>query len=177
MTNYHWLTSWAIDGRQSRKWYRDARRSIRAFATEHDHDPRTVSDVLALFSPRSNVTRSVNDSRHYLLTGQYRPHVMSTIRAAVNHWERTGEIRGPKTSEFAKALRGNSQAIVVDVWMCRALGVDHNLIGQRPTLFRRCQRSIANCAEILGWQPAETQAAIWASTLQRFGRNPVSLSI
>jgi hypothetical protein len=94
----------------------------------------------------------------------------------MSHYEETGEIRGPKTSAFAEALKGDEEAMVLDVWMARCLQVDHRAVANKGTR-EEAYRRIVKAARELEWSPAETQAACWAMTMKQAGRNVPQLSL
>jgi len=82
-----------------------------------------VADLLALFSPRITVRRSVRQTLNYLRTGTFLLDCTIHIQAEVQNYEATSIIRGPKTSAFARNLRGDYYPVALDVWMARLLGV------------------------------------------------------
>jgi hypothetical protein len=86
-------------------------------------------------------------------------------RAAVSHYERTGEIRGLKTRPFCSALLGAKDAIVLDTWMARAMRCDANRLGV-VKVWGHCARQLERASRMLGWHNAETQAAIWAAAVR-----------
>lgn len=166
----------ALEGKAGRYWYAGAHRSVREYARLTDQSPRRVADMLALFSPRVNVRRSVRLAHHYLTTGEYARDTMQGVRAAVAHYEDTGEIRGPKTAPFARALVGDGDAIVLDVWMARAFGCDQRLLATKRVR-ERCESRIRRAADWLGWTPCEVQAAVWTAAVRRSGRRPYGIDI
>ena len=172
MTNHCHLIRYAIAGQSGRRWYVDSRRSIRRWCKQNNQPFGRVCDLFALFSPRVSVAACTRQTKHYLLADEYAHDVKSSVIAAVEHYESSGEIRGPKTSAFSRALRGSTRSIVIDVWMCRALGIDHVHYGDRITLRRTCDRVILRVSRKIGWTPTETQAAIWTGYLVLRGRNP-----
>jgi hypothetical protein len=166
----------ATKGQDCKDWYQFAHAQVIAGAVILDVEPKRFADLLAIFSPRVSVTRSIRFAVHYIQTGQHAHDVMGSIRAAVAHYEETGEIRGPKTGPFAKALMGNPTAIVVDTWMAIAYGVDPGKV--RSKYVREpIDQHIRSVAKRKGWSPAETQAAIWAGIVRQHGRNVPQLFI
>lgn len=163
------LAAIAQSGADCRPWYDWAKTEIEAAAPLLGCTPTRVADMLALFSPRVSVKRSVIWAVHYLRTGEFVEDVTRSHVAAVQHYERTREIRGAKTAPFAKALLGDKSAIVLDTWMAVAFGVDPSWIRDRPRLRRRMGAALTRVAELLGWPIAETQAAIWGATVRGQG--------
>lgn len=164
------LISLAEQGRQHRGWYRRARKSIKQWASiQHNPDEWAdrFADLLALFSPRTHVYRSIGHALHYLATGEIKADVLPSVAASVRNYELTGRINGPKTSRFALALKGKRDAVVLDVWMARALRVNQKTFDTKGG-YARGERAILRTAAAMGWTPAETQAAIWAATYANF---------
>lgn len=170
------LTKLAIAGESGRGWYQDARREAERASKLLDTPLWVYADYLALFSPRVSVIRSIRLANYYALTGQFHPTTMRGIRASVEHYEKTAEIRGPKTGPFARALLGAGDAIVLDVWMAVAFRVKQSAFSRKATHAVACGR-IRMVARKLGWTPAEVQAAIWTATVRRAGKRPGKLRI
>jgi hypothetical protein len=147
-------------------WYPAATAEVSRFAAARGLPMATVADVLALTSPRQSVRRSVQLAVAYLdkgtLTG-----TLPNVQAAIAHWERTGVIRGDKTAAFSRALQGDTDAVVVDVWVFRALGLDYP--NMTPKRYRSAAIRIKGLATRWGQNPRDTQAAIWVGVRARYG--------
>lgn len=118
------LLDWVRLGREhgGARWYPDARETIAAIALRHGCDVDRACDLTALFSPRVPVKRNLGLVESYL--GRVpldRLPTIPSVKASVRVYERGGGIRGPKTSRFARALRGDPHAVVVDTWIIQAL--------------------------------------------------------
>jgi cobalamin biosynthesis protein CbiD len=135
-----------------------------------------VGSLLALFSPRVSVKRSVNFTKHYISTGEYRHDVVRSVRAAVDHWSKTGEIRGPKTSAFRNAMLGDLNAVVLDVWMAKFFKVDQKVFGTKSG-YRLFSERLCRIADALGVSPRDAQATVWVYTLRLHGRNPPMMDL
>lgn len=152
------------------QWYRTAGREIREYCSVMDYNADRLADLLALFSPRVGVDFSVELATHYNSTGHFARGTMGCVRAAVEHWEETGVIRGPKTSAFARALKGDENAVVLDVWMARIIQVDQrDLKGER---YEKYADVVRIAAELHGIAPAEIQAAAWCGIVREYGKRP-----
>lgn len=156
----------AREGASGAGWYVDAHASIRDYCARTGHDVARVCDVLALTSPRVTVRRNVALALAYLATGSA-PGIVPSVRAALAHYEATGAIRGPKTSAFSRALAGDPDSVVIDVWMWRALGLQWPSV--TPKRYRRAAATVRGIATRAGMSPAGTQAAIWVATRKRYG--------
>ena len=138
--------------------------------------PEKLAGYLAVYSPRVSVRRSIRMAYHRIRTGEHAHDCMRGVRAAVEHWEATGEIRGPKTRAFCAALLGDGSAVVLDVWMARVLGIPQDMLG-RVRVYRKGEDRIRAVASVVGWTPAETQAALWVATVKDAGRNPGQIQL
>lgn len=152
------LVHLALLGEQGRPWYADSLESIKLYSARHHFDPGIVCDVLAILSPRVTVEYSIKLAHEYLTTGEPNPGTMKQRQAALERYKVTGVFNGPKVNAFAKALRGDPDAVVIDAWMYRALREGRTT----PKAYREASAKVRAVARRLGWRPAETQAAIWA---------------
>ena len=163
---------WAYNGRAYRQWYRVARVVLRRLADHSGVDYNLLCDIVAITSPRCAVNRNLKVA-YGEVTGRERPSDMiQSTRAALGHYYKTGEIRGPKTSRFANVLRGDDNVVVVDTWMKRTMGVPDNARGKDIQITadkvarivqRRLRRSTGHA-----WKLSEVQAAVWAGFIRSF---------
>lgn len=136
-------------------WYPESMANIRAWAQVEGYCPERAVSVLALTSPRVHVKRNGALTRQYLETGSTAGMLPSTIRA-LEHWEATREIRGPKTRAFRDALLGDTSAVVVDTWILKAFKLRP---GQVP--YREVARRLRGLATRAGMHARDYQAAMW----------------
>ena len=158
----------ARQGVKGRDWYARARASIEAYAARHGFTVPCVCSILAITSPRVHVSRNVAMADHYLRHGTYPPGSMPLVRRSLDRYEATKTFGGIKSNAFARALWGDPNAVVVDVWMIRAFGR-----GDWPSMTDRRYRRIAGwirgIATRLDWPAAEAQAAIWTGCRSQYG--------
>lgn len=199
MTSYRTLCNrcerYALIGHAYRRWYRVARAVVRRLS-DHRHDQLTphvfeypeaaylrLCDLVAITSPRCSVKRNLRFAWGEYI-GERRPgDMIRSTRVALDHYWRTGEIRGAKTSRFARVLRGDDSVVVVDTWMARALGVPDKQARNKSTqelaerVIDRVQDRIVfhdalSCGRLTsfgysGWWPmAEVQAVVWAGMIR-----------
>jgi hypothetical protein len=194
MRSYKTLRKYALAGAHGKDWYALAELSIRRHCNSLGFDVQTYVDVLAITSPRVNVRKNVQLTNAYMTTRKrirnaprpgigtatgpsFAPYLvhrqvaglMTSIRSGLEHYELTGEIRGPKTSAFARALLGDGDAIVLDVWMARALDVEQATLATRKVR-EPCEDLVRKVARSLGWAPAQVQAAVWTHWYEDRGR-------
>jgi hypothetical protein len=157
------LKALAIQGESGRDWYKIAHQSIKEYASKRGLTTERVASVVSLTSPRVHVKKNIKLARHYLEEGFVHSSTLPMVRAALAYYEKTGIIRGPKTAAFKEALLGDPKAVVVDVWILRALqtaaGVEPKKL--TPKQYQEAAQKIRNLARRLRWPAAETQAAIW----------------
>lgn len=157
-----------IDGRD---WYDQAQDRIDDLCCRRGWDAELFTGILAVTSPRVSVVRNLRITLQFMATGELLSNVMRTIRNGVDHYLITGEIRGPKTEPFYRALLGDRSAIVLDVWMAKALGVKQEHFARKP-LRAEANRRIESAARKLDLCPRDAQAAIWTGIVRRNGQTP-----
>ena len=124
MTDRPTLLRWVRLGRENggARWYPDARETVAAIAQRHGCDVDRACDLTALFSPRVRVDRNLQLVESYLGGIPLdKLGCLPSVKESVRVYERGGGIQGPKTSRFARALRGDPHAVVVDTWIIQAL--------------------------------------------------------
>lgn len=156
-------------------WYHRAHeRLVREFGDDAD----LFADVLAATSPRVSVKKNWRAARalydHWIRTGQVNPdlvamktHLPNVIRAFNRE-----PLQGPKVQRFAANLKGDFNAVTIDVWMCKHFGIDQDDLS--PEMYRRLERRVKDCARKHGCSPCEYQAAAWTITRLKSGFKPSS---
>lgn len=152
-------------------WYSRALREIRIVCDIENWELSKFVDVLAITSPRVAVRRNVRITLQYMNSGALFPSTMGNIRASLDYWLAENEIRGPKTEAFRRAILGDTQAIVLDVWMAKALHLPQKLFSTKQWQLRSAKRIQAS-AKLLKLSPRDAQAAIWAGQYQLTNGTP-----
>lgn len=167
---YRTITELVVDGWDRRSWYEESKASIEAYAEAHGICPGYVADVLAILSPRVAVSRNVKMAQAYLEDGRILRGTMKARVAALHKYEATGRLAGPKVVAFSKALRGDRDACVVDVWIFRAFG----MTSTHHANYRKAEGKVVRASRRLRCTVVETQASIWVGTKRACGFNEVS---
>ena len=68
-------------------------------------------------------------------------------------------LKGLKTNAFAKAIAGDEDAVVIDVWMLRAVGIERKTPNQ--TQYKELEDAVKKVAFDNGMTPRAMQALIW----------------
>jgi hypothetical protein len=158
-------------GADGRNWYVDAERDIAELCQRRGWNRERFTGILAVTSPRVSVARNLRITLQFMQTGELLSNVMVTIRSGVTHYLNTGEIRGPKTGPFYAALLGDTSAVVLDVWMAKALDVEQSHFSNRQIRYA-CGLRVRQVARSLRWSPRDTQAAIWTGIVRQSGNTP-----
>ena len=77
-------------------------------------------------------------------------HLNNIIRALQGR-----KLSGDKVSRFAANLRGDLSDVTIDVWICKAYGINPKTL--TPTLYRRLEKRIQTDARVNDMQPANWQ--------------------
>lgn len=149
------------NGRKDKNWYADCRAAfVDLFGEEN------IPLVTKLFAATSintalkaNVTlfrRAYYEIKFELPIGKYLPNIQNQLQ----YIREGGELSGRKINNFAKAMSGDTSAVVVDVWICRAFG----LIVSSPSKkqYDEIEAWITGQASKMNLQPCELCAMIWS---------------
>ena len=148
-------------------WYADATKLIKK---HYGKNWKLFVDILAATSPRQSVKHNWRQTAAIVaayITREEKPnkfgriienvmysHMPNVIRALQRR-----PIKGPKVSRFAENLKGNLSVVTIDVWVCKAYGVDQKTL--TPALYDRLERKICREAKRANATPAGYQAVIW----------------
>lgn len=149
--------------RDGERWYKLALMEATRLALAYDVPVRVAAGVIAALSPRKTWAQNLKLAEDCLA----RKKVGSTwalVRTAetVRDWPDSpplSTLKGPKVRAFYEAIMGDTNAVVVDVWMLRALGFDG--IPMTRKRYQWVATKFAHYAWQLGSRPAELQAQIW----------------
>lgn len=119
IARYIWL------GRRDINWYQDCEAAfVSLFGRER------LSLVAQLFAATSINTslkaniylfrKALSEIQRGVPTGNYLPNIKTSIERV----RRGEELSGRKIRSFAAAMSGNRDAVVVDIWICRAFGIN-----------------------------------------------------
>ncbi len=169
------LLRYARVGYAWKDWYASARMHIESTCAAKNWPVGAFTAVLAVTSPRVSVVQNWRATYMWFDKGVLPPNMMRSTRIALGHLVLTGEIRGPKTHAFNRALLGDESALVLDVWMAKALDVPHTKVTSKQNMMAAWRR-VVKVSKVLGISIAQTQAAIWAGVCLTNGVRPGNLS-
>ena len=144
---------------QASKWYLDAENVARDVARNLDTTLEIGATVVSAFSPRERWARNVVNAVTFSL-GEPVTALGNNIRMA-NAGLTLGfdALKGQKTNAFARAIAGDENAVVIDVWMLRALGIEKKTPSQSQ--YKEMASAVTIVAGIHGMTPRAMQALIW----------------
>ena len=141
------------------KWYVDAETIARQVATNLNTTLDVGASVVSAFSPRErwsvNVARAIQFSLGEEVTCLKNNIVMANNALTMGF----NALKGLKTNAFAKAIAGDEQAVVIDVWMLRAVGIEKKTPNQ--SLYNELSNAVKSAAFEVGMTPRSAQALIW----------------
>lgn len=140
-------------------WYRDAEEVAEEVARNLDTTLEIGASIVSAFSPRERWSTNVSKAIAYSL-GQRPKGLQNNLIMADNAMIMGFDaLKGQKTNAFARAIAGDSDAIVIDVWMCRAA----NAATDSPSkgLYNQLCDSVRTVADECGISARTAQALIW----------------
>ena len=168
MTLISKLHEYAKAGLSNRFWYEESHASASAFCQDHDIPVSEFLAVVAILSPRVQVSRNVSLAKQYVLSGDTSG-IMSQRVRALEVWKSTGIISGAKVNAFYKSLMLDDHAVCIDSHMSRLFGYDGRLmektkhwVGRRE----KAQRVVGRLARQWGVKPRQMQAMLWCGYLK-----------
>lgn len=157
------------------QWYSESTKLIKQLYGENW---KLFVDLLAATSPRSRVKKNwkIADAilkaylrRHEkpekfldVLTSVFSAHSNNVIRALQGK-----ELHGPKVKRFAENLKGNLDVVTIDVWICKAYGINQKSLTK--TKYAKLEKQIKADAKRRGYHPANWQAVIWSAVRRMAG--------
>jgi hypothetical protein len=146
----------------AKAWYCEAGAFAASLCTLRPEWNMEVScSVVSAFSPRvtwgHNKAKALQYAQGITPKG-LRSHVAAADRCVVDGFD---GLRGLKTNAFARAIAGDTDAVVVDVWMCRAAGLGKD--APNKTEYRAIADAIRALAATptVCMEPATLQALLW----------------
>ena len=144
---------------EASKWYVDAERIAEQVATNLGTTLEVGATVVSAFSPRErwsvNVARAIAWSLGEQVTCLKNNLVMANNALTLGF----SALKGLKTNAFAKAIAGDEQAVVIDVWMLRAVGIEKKTPNQSQ--YNELANAVKAAAFEVGMTPRSAQALIW----------------
>jgi hypothetical protein len=118
-----------------------------------------AASIISAFSPRVTWSRNVQLARQFV-SGESVKCLRTSIRNAEAARTRGfSALRGLKTNNFARAISGDGEAVVIDTWMLKA--AQHPSKSVNKTEYLQLAESVREVARMHGWEPAAMQALIW----------------
>ena len=159
-------------GADASDWYEKASADIVDFSLAFDIEPDTAAAVIAILSPRVQVSRNARLAAKYLLDGETEG-IMEQRLKAIERYVRFGKIsgytHGHKVYAFYRNLSGDFSHVTVDTWMSKIYGVDFGKITDQQRL--EIQQDVTAIADAAGITPAAAQAALWVGYRELHGHN------
>jgi len=145
---------------QAAVWYHEAQEVAEDVAENLSASLEVGASIVAAFSPRerwsSNVAKALAFSMGKPVAG-----LQNNLRMAERSLELGFDaLNGQKTNAFARAIAGDPNAIVIDVWMIRAAGMDASK-GVNKTQYNELSEAVRVVANEFGITPRTAQALIW----------------
>lgn len=161
VTIYKEIASKATYGQieQASKWYLDAERVAEKVAANLNISLENAASIVSAFSPRERWTANVAKAIAFSLgeTPVGLSNNLRMARAAISIG--FDALKGPKTNAFARAIAGDENAVVIDVWMMRALGVEKK--SPNGDEYKTIAKAVKTVAAEFGMTPRAMQALIW----------------
>ncbi|CAB4242062.1 hypothetical protein UFOVP222_7 [uncultured Caudovirales phage] len=144
---------------QASKWYLDAERVAEEVARNLKVNLEIGATVVSAFSPRERWARNVVNAIKFSLNEPVVAlgnNIRMANSALIFGYD---ALKGLKTNAFARAIAGDENAVVIDVWMLRALGIEKKTPNR--TQYKEMATAVAIVAGMHGMTPRAMQALIW----------------
>lgn len=162
-------------GQHDRYWYQETETLFRDLYGPDPDRRKLVAQVFAATSINTSLKANVTLFRralHELDTGKPFSNYLPNIRQQLTQIREGKRLTGNKIRAFAAAMSGDSEAVVVDVWLLRAFGMDRKYYRQGSQTFRSggatdrqfelIEFYVRERAHAMGIQPRELSAIIWS---------------
>jgi hypothetical protein len=156
----HYLTGVTVTELVSAaQWYVDAYTVAADVAWRMNVPLEHGAAIVSAFSPRVHWSRNITLAIDYAsgrTPGCLRQSIRAADRATAQGFD---GLRADKTNSFARAIAGDEEAVVVDVWMSRAARINRDA----PTRvqYREISSAVRSLAREWKVAPRTMQALIW----------------
>lgn len=152
------------------RWYDQSLRDVRELSRllPHGVGISAAAGILAALSPQTQWTQNWLWARQVAQAAgegrRYQPTIGGFPKNREKAWRiAKGEsprdvLRGPKVTAFWKALKGDPDAAVLDIWMFRAFGLPDT---PSEKVYQRTAEALSVAAYDLGVSARQLQAVIW----------------
>ena len=145
---------------QAATWYHDAQEVAEDVAEIMGVSLEVGASIVSAFSPRERWATNVAKA-YAFANGKPVAGLQNNYRMAQAALELGFDaLKGQKTNAFARAIAGDTDAVVIDVWMIRAAGMDASK-GVNKSDYNMLADTVRNIADEHGITPRTCQALIW----------------
>ena len=140
-------------------WYHDAQEVAEDVAEILGASLEVGASIVSAFSPRERWSSNVAKA-YAFANGKPVSGLSNNLRMAeAAKVDGFDALKGLKTNAFARAIAGDTDAVVIDVWMMRAA----NMPTDSPTkgMYRELSEAVRIVASEFGLTPRTAQALIW----------------
>lgn len=122
-----------------------------------------AATVIAHLSPRTDWARNVSGAVALVTTGVAPGCIGDNVDRAYGglvSGDPLGTLNGPKTQRFAANILGDREAVTVDVWALRVVGLDDTHV-RRVGVYDAVEHAYRLAARRRGMDPSTMQASTW----------------
>jgi hypothetical protein len=145
---------------QASVWYHEAQEVAEDVAELLEQSLEVGASVVSAFSPRERWSSNVAKAFAFA-SGKPVSGLSNNLRMANKALELGFDaLKGDKTNAFARAIAGDTNAVVIDTWMIKAAGLDSSK-GVNKTQYRELTDAVRIVSFAHGLTPRTCQALIW----------------
>ena len=145
---------------QASVWYFEAQEVAEDVAEILGTSLEVGASIVSAFSPRERWATNVAKA-YAFANGKPVAGLQNNYRMAQAALENGfAALKGQKTNAFARAIAGDPNAVVIDVWMIRAAGMDSSK-GVNKSDYNMLADTVRKIASEHGLTPRTAQALIW----------------
>lgn len=159
------MRKWFKAGKAEMDWYGNTRQALSVkFGADVDIFLSMLAATSINATVKSNVRLAEKAYAQYK-AGQPFEGYLPVVRLQLERIVRGEKIGGRKLQNFAEALQGNPDAVVIDRWMLRAAGLRDKTemakTGATKGEYDKLEKAIKRLAAREGVEPRQAQAAVW----------------
>lgn len=163
------LNQYIAAGFDNRFWYEESNASALRFCKRNNLDLRTFLTVVAILSPRVQVSRNIRLAKQWMLEDRNPAGMMSQRVAALEAYHATGVVSGTKINAFLDSLLLKPGSVCIDIHMSRIFGFGPELMQNSKkwaTLRGKAQSIVRRLAKIHNVTSFQLQAILWCGYLR-----------